>query len=72
MLVGGSVRKNTCLISILGENQTSHYKEKYRLTMHNPENHITFGQNIRDVEMIGVGAPMDDSIHVQIQVIKLG
>ena len=42
-----------------------------RLTMHNPKNHITFTENIGNIEMIGMSATMDDSIHVQIQVVKL-
>mmetsp|Transcript_30854 Transcript_30854/g.55902 ORF Transcript_30854/g.55902 Transcript_30854/m.55902 type:complete len:240 (-) Transcript_30854:205-924(-) len=40
--------------------------------MHNPKNHITFSEDIGHIEMIGVGASMDNSIHIQVQMIKLG
>ena len=40
--------------------------------MHNTKDHITLGQNIRNIEVAGVSAAVDNTIHIQIQVIKLG
>ncbi len=42
------------------------------LTMHDPKNHITFGEYIGYIEMIRVSAPVDDPVHVKVQMIKLG
>jgi hypothetical protein len=42
------------------------------LTMHDPKNHITFSENIGYIEMIRVSAPVDDPVHVKVQMIKLG
>ena len=48
------------------------YSTKHMLTMHDPKNHITFSENIGYIEMIRVSAPVDDSVHVKVQMIKLG
>jgi hypothetical protein len=40
--------------------------------MHDPKNHITLGKNVGYIEMIRVSAPVDDTVHVKVQVIKLG
>ena len=48
------------------------FVRKDRLTMHDPQNHIPFTEDIRNIKMAGVGTAMDDSIHVQVQMIKLG
>lgn len=39
--------------------------------MHNPKDHITLSQNVGNIEMTGVGAAVDDPVHIQVQVIKL-
>ncbi len=39
--------------------------------MHDAKHHITFGKDIGYIEMAGVGAAVDDPVHVQIQVVKL-
>jgi hypothetical protein len=39
--------------------------------MHNAQHHISFSQDIRDIHMTGMRASMDDSIHIQVQVVKL-
>ena len=38
--------------------------------MHNAQNHITLGQNIRNIQMIGMSTSVDNTIHIQVQVIK--
>ena len=48
------------------------YSTKYMLTMHDPKNHLTFGEYIGYIEMIRVSAPVDDPVHVKVQMIKLG
>ena len=40
--------------------------------MHDPKDHIPFGKNIGHIEVVGVGASMDDTIHIEVQMIKLG
>jgi len=40
------------------------------LTMHNPEHHITFTQNIGNVHMTGMCTSMNNPIHIKIQMIK--
>lgn len=42
------------------------------LTLHDTQHHITFTQNIRYVQMTWMGAAVNDSIHIQIKMIKLG
>jgi hypothetical protein len=40
--------------------------------MHNSKNHIPLGKDIGYIEMTGVCAAVDNAIHIQIQMIKLG
>ena len=42
------------------------------LTMHDPKNHVTFSENIGYIEMIRVSAPVDDSVHVEVERVDLG
>ena len=39
--------------------------------MHNAEHHIPLAEDVGDVEVVRVGTSVDDTIHVQIKVIKL-
>lgn len=39
--------------------------------MHDAKHHITFGEDIGYIEMVGMGAAVDDPIHVQVEVVKL-
>ena len=40
--------------------------------MHDAEDHVTLSKNVGHIEVVGVGASMDDPVHVQVQVIELG
>ena len=39
--------------------------------MHDTKHHIAFRKDIGYIEVVGMGAAVDDPIHVQIQVVKL-
>jgi hypothetical protein len=41
------------------------------LTMHDSEHHISLTQDVRDVHMTRMGATVNDSIHIEIQMVKL-
>lgn len=38
--------------------------------MHNSEHHVSFTKNIGDIQMTRVGASMDDTVHVKVQMIE--
>ena len=40
------------------------------LTMHDPQHHVSFRQHLRNVLVIGMGTAVDNSIHIQVQVIE--
>jgi hypothetical protein len=42
------------------------------LTVHDPEHHVTFTQNIRDIHVTWMRTSMNNPIHIEIQMIKLG
>jgi hypothetical protein len=39
--------------------------------MHNPQHHITFADHIGNVHVTWVRAAVNDSIHIQVQMVKL-
>ena len=41
-----------------------------QLTMHDSKNHIPFSKDIRYIKMAGVGASVDNPIHIEVQMIK--
>ena len=40
--------------------------------MHDTQHHISFAKNIRDIQVTWVGASVDDTVHIKIQMIKFG
>ena len=40
--------------------------------MHDSEHHVTFGDHVGDIQVTGMRATVNDSVHIQIEVVKLG
>ena len=40
--------------------------------MHYPQDHVAFGEDVGDVEVTGVGAAVDDAVHVEVEVVEFG
>jgi hypothetical protein len=41
-------------------------------TVHDSQHHVSFTQRVRHVHMVRVSTSVYDSVHVQVQVVKLG
>lgn len=52
------------------DNRINHHMQQ--LTMHNPKDHITFRKNIRNIKMIRMRTSVNDTVHIQVQMVKLG
>ena len=42
------------------------------LTMHNTQHHVTFTEDIGDIQVAGMRTTMNNAVHVEIEMIKLG
>ena len=40
--------------------------------MHDSQHHVAFTHDIRNVQMTGMRASVNDPVHIQVQMIKLG
>jgi hypothetical protein len=40
--------------------------------MHNAQYHVSFGEDVTDVQVRGVGAAVNDAVHVEVEMIEFG
>eukprot|EP00978_Attheya_sp_CCMP212_P003403 scaffold7008_cov40-Attheya_sp.AAC.3 len=40
--------------------------------MHNSQHHVPFAQDVAHIQMVGMGTSMNDTIHIKVQMVKLG